>query len=106
MGIKVFEVTKSTEPIEFQVGSDLFTAYAPEDLPAYTLIEYSELVQAGKIHDAHKAFFSKTLIGESATLFDSRLHSHENPITLTIMIQVAEWLVEQYSATPTRRAKR
>lgn len=104
--MKVFEIAKSTQPLEFQVGSDLFTAYPPEELPAYVLIEYSELVQAGKIHDAHKAFFSKTLVPESHTIFNQRLNSHDNPITLAVMIQVSEWLVEQYAATPTKRAKR
>lgn len=104
--MKVFDVAKTTEPVEFQIGADLFTAYPPEALPAYVLIEYSELVTQGKIHDAHKAFFAKSLIGESATLFEHRLHAHDNPITLATMIQVAEWLVEQYSAIPTKRAKR
>lgn len=104
--MKIFEIAKSTQPLEFQVGAELYTAYPPEELPAYVLIEYSELVQAGKIHDAHKAFFAKTLLPESHTAFNARLTSHENPITLGIMVQVAEWLVEQYAATPTKRAKR
>lgn len=105
---KTFDVAKVTEPLEFNFGDDdfIFTAYAPEELPANVIVEYSELVQSGKLHEAHKKFFAKSLHQESALEFEHRLNSHEKPITLATMIQVAEWLVTEYSRFPTNKPKR
>lgn len=108
MAKKIFEVSKVTEPLEFSLGEDDFTfvAYAPEELPANVLVEYSELVSDGRLHEAHKRFFAKALHEESAREFEYRLNSHEKPITLSTMIQISEWLVTEYSRFPTTKPKR
>lgn len=103
--IKTFSIAEATEPVEFQIGKDVFTARPPESLPANVLIKYSEMVGEGKLYDAHHYFFQKSLLGESIELFTTRLEDSDNPINLGTMVQVAEWLVEMYSAFPTTPAK-
>lgn len=107
---KTFKIAEVTEELEFNLGEDdyEFRAYAPEEIPANVLVEYSELVSAGKLHEAHKKFFTKVLHPESAIEFEYRLNTHEKgkTITLSTMIQVAEWLVTEYSRFPTQSARR
>lgn len=103
---KVFAVSDSDEPVEFDISPDSFTALKPGEVPANVLIKYSEQVQAGKLYEAHQDFFERVLIGESAKVFKDRLDSSETPITLNTMIEVAGWLVEQYSSTPKVQRKR
>lgn len=105
MTIKKFEVARTADPLEFQVGDDTFKAIAPERLPGNVLIRYAEAVNAGKLYEAHQQFFARCLEKESAELFAFRMDSKENPINLSVMAQVAEWLTEQYSALPTAPPK-
>lgn len=95
---KVFKVAAAQEPLEFEIGTDSFTAIAPNRLPGNVLISYVEDVQAGRVYQGHKSFFEKALIPESAALFIDRLNSVDNPIPLQQMIEVAEWLTQEYSA--------
>lgn len=102
--MKTFKVANATEPLEFQIGDDVFTAIPANRLPGYVLIKYVELVQEGKIYKAHQELFAKALVAESSKLFLDRLDSIENPITLEQMVEVAEWLTEEYSAFTTKSA--
>lgn len=95
---KVFKIAAAMEPLEFEIDKDSFTAIAPNRLPGNVLISYVEEVQAGKVYQGHKNFFSKALLPESAERFAERLNSVDNPIPLQQMIEVAEWLTAEYSA--------
>lgn len=103
--MKEFGVVDNADPIEFKVGSDTFRAIAPDRLPGNVLIRYAEQVNAGELYKAHQIFFSRVLEKDSADLFNHRLDSKENPITLSIMAQVAEWLTGEYSNFLTEPAK-
>lgn len=96
--MKTFEVGTSPDPIEFQVGEDVFYAVPPGNLPANILIRYSEQVQDGKVYEAHKQLFARVLIGESADRFIHRMDSLDNPINLATMVNVAEYLIGEYAA--------
>ena len=102
--MKEFKVSNSSEKIEFKIGDDVFKAVAPDKLPGNVLIRYAEQVQGGKLYEANQTFFSRALDDESATLFNHRMDSKENPITLEIMADVVEWLMEQYSNLTIRRS--
>lgn len=95
--MKEFKVSNSSEKISFKIGDDVFHAVAPDKLPGNVLIRYAEEVQAGKLYDANEKFFNRALDKTSAELFNHRLDDQENPITLETMMQVVEWLTEQYS---------
>lgn len=95
---KVFKIAEAMAPLEFEIGNDSFVAIAPNRLPGNVLIAYVEEVQEGRIYQGHKNFFAKALVPESAERFAERLDSVENPIPLQQMIEVAEWLTEEYSA--------
>jgi hypothetical protein len=98
--MKKFEISSASEMIEFQVGDDIFKATPPDRLPGNVLIRYAEQVNAGKLYEAHQIFFARVLDKESSELFSHRLDSKENPITLSVMAQVAEYLMEMYSNVP------
>lgn len=95
---KVFQTAVAQDPLEFEIDGDTFTAIAPNRLPGNVLISYVEEVGEGKVYLGHKHLFEKTLVPESAVLFSERLDSTEKPINLQQMIEVAEWLVQEYSA--------
>lgn len=96
---KVFTTTPANKaaPIKFVIDEDEFEAIHPERLPANVLVTYSESINEGKFYRAHQSFFSQALLPDSALLFLSRLDSVENPITLTTMTDVAEYLISTYS---------
>lgn len=95
---KVFKTAVAQEPLEFEIDGDSFTAIAPNRLPGNVLISYVEDITEGHVYLGHKKLFEKSLLPESAEKFAARLDSTENPINLQQMIEVAEWLVEEYSA--------
>lgn len=97
MAKKSFATSDALEAIEFDVDGDDFLAVAPNRLPAYTLIRYSEQVTDGKLYEAHKLFFNSVLTGDSAERFDARLNDRDKPITLPMMIEIAQYLIEAYS---------
>ena len=96
--MKVFKTAVAQEPLEFQIDEDTFTAIAPNRLPGNVLIAYVEDITAGHVYLGHKNLFEKALVKDSAERFTERLNSTENPINLQQMIEVAEWLVNEYSA--------
>lgn len=95
---RVFKIAAAQDPLEFQIDEDSFVAIAPNRLPGNVLISYVEEVQSGKVYLGHKNFFAKALVPESAARFEDRLNNPENPIPLQQMIEVAEWLTQEYSA--------
>jgi len=95
---KIFKTAVAQEPLEFELDGETFIAIAPNRLPGNVLISYVEDVTEGKVYVGHKKFFEKALVKDSAEKFAERLDSNENPINLQQMIEVAEWLVNEYSA--------
>lgn len=93
---KTFEVSDSTEVVEFTVPGNpdsTFKAVSAAQLPAVALIRYAELVNAGDLWRAHKLFFEDVLEPDSYLAWDERLNSKDNPITMTTMVKIASWLV-------------
>lgn len=95
--MKEFEVASSEKPIQFKIGEDVFTAVAPDMLPANVLIRYTESLQSGKMHEANINFFKRVFDEESAAKFNDRMDDPKNPITLDTMVEVVDWLTEQYT---------
>ena len=100
--MKEFKVSNSTEKIAFKIGDDVFYAISPDKIPGNVLIRYAENVQSGRLYEANTTFFNRALDKTSAELFNHRMDSDENPITLDVMMKVVEWLMEQYSNLSTK----
>lgn len=94
---KSFSSSDALDKVTFDVDGEDFIASPPNRLPANVLIRYSEKVQEGKLYEAHQEFFSKVLEEDSGTRFNHRLNSSDNPITLAMMIEIAEFLINEYS---------
>jgi hypothetical protein len=92
--MKEFATSERDEPIKFKVDDDVFVAVAPAKLPANVLIRYAETMAVGRIHSAHTRFYSDVLEEESHAAFAARLDSKDNPITLPMMAEITNWLVE------------
>jgi|SRR5687768_10004920 len=95
--MKEFKVSNSDEKIAFKIGDDTFYAISPNKVPGNVLIRYAEQVQGGRLYEANTSFFNRVLDKESGETFNHRMDSTENPITLETMMDVVEWLMEQYS---------
>lgn len=93
MSKKTFNVTKTDEPITFAVDSDEFEAIPADRLPAGALATYFSHIQAGDLFKAHDAFFETVLTEDSYKRFTERLNSKENPITVSVLGDIAAWLL-------------
>jgi len=94
---KTFNVTKTDAPITFNVDEDEFEAIPADRLPAGALATYFQHINDGDLFKAHDSFFETVLTEESYTLFDERLNSKENPITVGVLGDIAAWLLgEEY----------
>lgn len=100
--MKEFKVSNSDEKIAFKIGDDTFYAISPDRVPGNVLIRYAEAVQTGRLYEANTVFFNRALDKASAELFNHRMDSDENPITLETMMKVVEWLTESYSNLSTK----
>src|SRR6266542_1126300 len=79
--------------VRFQVDLDSFEAISPNKLPAGVLATYFELIQDGKLFEAHLQFFESVLTPESYEKFKERINSKESPITLQLLGDICTWLL-------------
>lgn len=93
MSKKTFNVTKTDEPITFDIDGEEFEAMAADRLPAGALASYFQNINDGNLFKAHDAFFSTVLTEDSYTRFNDRLNSKDNPITLPVLGDIASWLL-------------
>lgn len=93
MAVKKFGLAKATAVVSFNVDDDVFTAIPANRLPAGVLAEYFEDVNEGKLFEAHDKFFEAVLTEDSWKVFSERLNSKEKPITVTLMGDIAAWLL-------------
>lgn len=108
--------TVAREPIELELGGDLFTAPAVippavlgELLDAGTRIEETQktagLSQRDQLDQMMKILdevLGLVLVPDSVPLFHERLFSRTNPFDLVNeLIPAVEWLVQEYSDRPT-----
>ena len=91
--MKQFKLTEATEAVKFQIDSDEFEAVPANRLAAGSLAKYFEQVNDGKLFEAHMSFFETVLTPDSYKLFDQRMHSKDQPITLKVMADVSTWLL-------------
>lgn len=99
------DFSETTEPIQFRVGKEVFTA-----LPTIPLGRMSELSklrmegESGNLVDGITRVFNSILEPESYERFVHGLNSNENPIGITHVTQILPWLMEQYGLRPTEES--
>lgn len=93
MSKKTFSVSKVSEPITFTIDEDDFEAIPANKLPAGALADYFTNINEGKLFEANDAFFKTVLTEESYKLFNDRLNSTEKPITISLLGEIAAWLL-------------
>lgn len=102
--------TRNRRPIPFRIDDDLFHAHPA--LAAGTMMNMAgmkeQLASAtteDKLNVILKAF-EPMLVPQSYELMAERLVSNENPVGLTELLEVFEWLVgEVYAKRPTKPSK-
>lgn len=90
---KTFNVTKTEEPITFDVDGEEFEAIPADRLPAGALADYFQHINEGNLFKAHDAFFETVLTEDSYKRFDARLNDKVNPITISVLGDIASWLL-------------
>ncbi len=90
---KTFNVGNTDEPITFDVDGDEFVAIAADRLPAGALASYFQHINEGNLFKAHDSFFETVLTEDSYKRFNDRLNSKENPITVSVLGEIAAWLL-------------
>lgn len=90
---KKFSVGTVSEPVSFEIDEDTFAAIPANRLPAGQLATYFQYINDSRIFDAHEHFFKTVLTEESYKLFYERMESVDNPITISVMGDVAAWLL-------------
>lgn len=93
MSKKTFNVTKTDEPITFDVDGEEFEAIPADRLPAGALATYFQHINEGNLFKAHDAFFQTVLTDDSYKRFNERLNSKDNPITVQVLGDIAAWLL-------------
>lgn len=93
MSKKTFNVTKTEEPITFDVDDEEFEAIPADRLPAGALATYFQHINEGNLFKAHDAFFETVLTEDSYKRFNARLNNKEKPITITVLGDIASWLL-------------
>ncbi len=93
MSKKTFNVTKTEEPITFDVDGEEFEAIPADRLPAGALASYFQHINDGNLFKAHDSFFEVVLTEDSYKRFNERLNSKENPITVSVLGDIAAWLL-------------
>lgn len=94
---KTFNVTKTEAPITFDVDGEEFEALPSDRLPAGALATYFQHINDGNLFKAHDAFFETVLTEDSYKRFSDRLNDKENPITVSVLGDIAAWLLgEEY----------
>ena len=96
--VKEFLISDGKEPLQFKVGTDVFTCIPPCDLPAYALVIYAETVAVGRLLAAHIKLFEDVLEPDSYKIFSDRLQSKTSPITFPTMVEISNWLVQDVYA--------
>lgn len=91
--MKTFKVTKTNEPIIFEVNDEKFEAVPADNLSAGILSEYFQNINEGNLFKAHDYFFKTVLIEESYERFYTRLNSKTNPITVKVLGDITAWLL-------------
>lgn len=83
--------------LEFKIGEDVF--YAVGDTPGGTILDLASIVSSEDQGDKIRAisdFLDGVLLPESADLFAERMRDPSNPINFQQLIDVFEWLLEEY----------
>lgn len=93
--MKEFKISESKESFPFKVGNDIFTCVPPCELPAHSLIAYTEAVAMGRLLAAHTQLFKDILEPDSYAVFSKRLNTKTDPITLSCMIEISNYLVQE-----------
>lgn len=107
MSKKTFNVTKTAEPITFDVDGEEFEAIPADRLPAGALADYFQHINEGNLFKAHDSFFKVVLNDDSYKRFNDRLNSKEDPITVSVLGDIAAWLLgdEYMGGKATEEAK-
>ncbi len=96
MSTKDFSIDRKPD-LEFTIGTDTF--YAVGDTPGGVILDLAELANAEEGTSRMAVitdFLDGVLLPESADLFAERLRDATNPITFAQLINIFEWLLEEY----------
>ena len=102
--MKQFKVARSAkEGVRFKIDNDEFVALPAEDLPGGILLDLGAAASGNPQEQslALLSFLRLALEPDSVDLLERRLRDPRNPIPLTMIGEVAGWLMEEVYGRPT-----
>jgi hypothetical protein len=96
----------SRKSVRFRIDDDMFDGVP--GIPALTLMKfgvlYDGLSETDIMNkpDVFAEMFNLILTDDSAARFNARMSDKNNPITMTQVMEIIPWLMEEYGMRPTR----
>jgi hypothetical protein len=106
---KDFGATKKIddfEPLNFVLNGETFNCKPA--IQGSVLLEFvadADSDQGGRSAGALYGFFKKTLLTDDYTKFEEMVRSEDVIVDLSLLGDIAGWLVEEYTARPTSEPK-
>ena len=91
------------EPLQFTVGGDVFTVYPPTTaMFALFMASQSDTREPTDQIAGLVDFLDNMLSPEDRIMFRQRLLDREHPLEFSMLEDIVGWLVEEWSARPTK----
>lgn len=91
--MKQFNIGTISDVVKFTIDEDEFEAIPANRLPAGSLAKYFASINANNLFEAQEYFFASVLTEESFKRFEERMNSNDSPITITLLGEIAAWLL-------------
>jgi len=101
MPFKEFQSATNAEAVTFRIGSDIFEA--AKECPTGVLLSMASIAaeEGGNAVAGTMDFLDSVMLPESRERFAVRMRDAQNPISLGVVTELVQWLVEIYTGRPT-----
>jgi len=101
MPFREFQSATNAEAVTFRIGTDIFEA--AKECPAGILLSMASMAQeeGGNAVAGTMDFLDSVMLPESRERFAARMRDPQNPISLKVVTELVQWLVEVYTGRPT-----
>jgi hypothetical protein len=108
---KTFSTSQATEKIEFKIDDDLF--HCRPSIPAGVIMRFGAMTASADAEDAAdgnqganaisaiREFFDAAITETDHAKFYALLDGKDRFVDLSLLIEIATWLADKYSARPT-----
>lgn len=100
--IEIKDFSFSLEPKRFKINDDVFEAAPALPLGLASQLSKFKDIAAEGASDKLLEFFDEILFDQSAERFRERANSKTEPLPMTLLMPIINWLLEEYGLRPTQ----